>query len=158
MKRLAIALAVVCSGCGSSKVVTVETAAVEVQTTTTTIFPPTTTTSTTAPPPPTTSSTSPMRGRKAGERVSRSSRPRVSGDGVWSALARCESSGNPGSVSADGRYSGAFQFSDATWHSLGMEGRAADHLYEVQLEAAKRLLARSGWSQWPRCSRRLGLR
>jgi hypothetical protein len=93
------------------------------------------------------------------ERASRSSaRPRVAGDALWAALARCESSGNPAARSADGRYSGAFQFSDATWQSLGFDGRAADYPYSVQVEAAKRLQARSGWSQWPRCARRLGLR
>ena len=87
----------------------------------------------------------------------RASRSGVRGD-VWAALARCESGGNPAARSANGRYTGAFQFSDATWQSLGYEGRAADHAYAVQLEAAKRLQARSGWGQWPRCSRQLGLR
>ena len=80
------------------------------------------------------------------------------GDALWTALARCESSGNPSARSADGQYSGAFQFSDATWQSLGFDGRAAEAPYEVQLAAAKRLQARSGWDQWPRCARRLGLR
>lgn len=84
-------------------------------------------------------------------------RSTVTGD-VWGALARCESGGNPLSRSAGGRYTGAFQFADATWHSLGYEGSAADHPYETQLEGAKRLQARSGWGQWPRCSRKLGLR
>ena len=88
-------------------------------------------------------------------RASRSSR--VRGD-VWAALARCESGGNPAARSANGRYTGAFQFSKATWQSLGYGGTAADHPYEVQLAAAQKLQARSGWGQWPRCSRRLGLR
>ena len=91
-------------------------------------------------------------------RSSSAGRSRLTGDAVWAALARCESSGNPTARSRDGRYSGAFQFSDATWRSLGFAGRAADHPYEVQLVAAKRLQARSGWGQWPRCARRLGLR
>lgn len=89
-------------------------------------------------------------------------RPSRSGDGVrgdvWAALARCESGGNPAARSAGGRYTGAFQFSNATWQSLGYGGSAADHPYEVQVEAAQRLQARSGWGQWPRCARRLGLR
>jgi hypothetical protein len=84
--------------------------------------------------------------------------PGATDDDTWAALARCESSGNPSARSGNGRYSGAFQFSDATWQGLGYEGRAADHPYGVQLEAAKRLQARSGWGQWPRCARRLGLR
>ena len=77
---------------------------------------------------------------------------------MWAALARCESDGNPSARSAGGRYTGAFQFSNATWQSLGYSGSAADHPYEVQVAAAQRLQARSGWDQWPRCSRQLGLR
>jgi hypothetical protein len=77
---------------------------------------------------------------------------------VWAALARCESGGDPSARSGGGRYTGAFQFSNATWQSLGYSGSAADHPYEVQVAAAQRLQARSGWGQWPRCARRLGLR
>ena len=77
---------------------------------------------------------------------------------VWTALAACESGGNPDAVSSGGRYHGAFQFSVATWQGLGYPGSPTDHPYAVQLEAAQRLQARSGWGQWPRCSRRLGLR
>lgn len=77
---------------------------------------------------------------------------------AWAALAACESGGNPRARSADGRYFGAFQFSVETWRSLGYGGNPADHPYSVQLQAAQRLQARSGWDQWPRCSRRLGLR
>lgn len=87
--------------------------------------------------------------------ASRSRRP--AGD-VWARLAACESGGNPRAHSASGLYHGAFQFSLPTWHSLGYRGNPADHSYATQLEAAQRLQARSGWGQWPRCSRRLGLR
>lgn len=79
-------------------------------------------------------------------------------DSVWAALARCESGGNPAAGGGGGQYFGAFQFSVATWRSLGYSGNPADQSYAVQLEAAKRLQARSGWGQWPRCARRLGLR
>lgn len=89
-------------------------------------------------------------------RAARASRA-ARGD-VWAALARCESGGNPNARSANGRYFGAFQFSVATWRSLGYGGTAADHPYETQLTAARRLQARSGWGQWPHCARRLGLR
>lgn len=82
---------------------------------------------------------------------------RPTGD-VWTRLAACESGGNPQARSASGLYYGAFQFSLATWQSLGYEGNPVDHSYATQLEAARRLQARSGWGQWPRCSRRLGLR
>ena len=83
-------------------------------------------------------------------------RPRPTGD-VWSALAACESGGNPSAHGGGGRYHGAFQFSLPTWRSLGYEGDPHEYSYEVQLEAAKKLQARSGWGQWPRCARRLGL-
>lgn len=112
--------------------------------------PPTTTT--TAPPPPTT----------VAPRASRSAtRVRFAGpvtDDVWTALARCEAGGRPDAVSRSGKYYGAFQFSLATWRSMGMTGTPIEFPYEVQLDAAKRLQARSGWGQWPVCSRRLGLR
>lgn len=84
--------------------------------------------------------------------------PSVIGDDVWSALARCESGGRPTAVSRSGKYFGAFQFSLATWRGIGMTGNPIDYPYEVQLGAAKRLQARSGWGQWPTCSRKLGLR
>jgi hypothetical protein len=89
--------------------------------------------------------------------TARPSRSGVRGD-VWAALARCESGGNASARSSNGLYTGAFQFSNATWQSLGYGGSAADHPYAVQVEAAQRLQARSGWGQWPRCARKLGLR
>lgn len=95
--------------------------------------------------------------REAKERARRGQGGQRSSGGVWTALARCESGGNPTSRSKTGRYTGAFQFSNATWQSLGYSGSAADHPYDVQLEGAQRLQARSGWGQWPRCARKLGL-
>jgi hypothetical protein len=95
--------------------------------------------------------------RAAAARASRSSSASARPSGPWAALAACESGGNPRARSASGLYFGAFQFSVATWRSLGYGGNPADHSYGTQLEAAKRLQARSGWGQWPRCARRLGL-
>lgn len=77
---------------------------------------------------------------------------------IWWRLALCESGGNPKAVSASGRYRGAFQFSLETWRSLGMAGDPIQFDYGTQLIAAKRLQVRSGWGQWPSCSRQLGLR
>jgi ATP-dependent helicase YprA (DUF1998 family) len=51
---------------------------------------------------------------------------------------------------------GAYQFLDSTWQSLGYSGTASNHPPAVQDEAALKLLARSGWSQWttaPLCGR-----
>lgn len=78
-------------------------------------------------------------------------------ESVWSRLAQCESTGNPRAVSASGKYRGLYQFSIETWLSVGETGDPIDASPEVQLAAAKRLQARSGWSQWPQCAARLGL-
>ena len=51
---------------------------------------------------------------------------------------------------------GAYQFQDATWHSLGYTGSAQDHPPEVQDEAARKLKARDGWRPWttaPMCGK-----
>lgn len=77
---------------------------------------------------------------------------------VWAALARCESGGNPGSVSANGKYHGLYQFSVATWASVGGSGLPSQASAEEQTQRAQALQARSGWGQWPACSRKLGLR
>jgi hypothetical protein len=111
-----------------------------------------TTTTTIAPPPPPT----------VPPRASRSAvRPRYTGpitDDTFIRLSWCEAGGRADAVSRSGKYFGAFQFSLATWHSMGMAGNPIDYPYDVQLETAKRLQARSGWGQWPVCSRKLGLR
>lgn len=75
--------------------------------------------------------------------------PTVATD-VWSRLAKCESG-----IRNDGGapYYGYFQFSAATWKSVGGAGLPNDHSYAVQLEFAKKLQARSGWGQWPHCSK-----
>ncbi len=51
---------------------------------------------------------------------------------------------------------GAYQFTDATWHSLGYSGTASDAPPAVQDEAARKLQARDGWGPWttaPLCGR-----
>ena len=61
----------------------------------------------------------------------------------------CESSGNYAINTGNGFY-GAYQFDLGTWHALGYSG------YPNQ--AAMTLHAQRGWSPWPGCSARLGLR
>lgn len=75
--------------------------------------------------------------------------------GVWADLAECES-GMTNAETGNG-FSGYFQFSLSTWRSVGETGRPSDYSYAHQLAAAQRLQARSGWGQWPACSRLLGL-
>jgi hypothetical protein len=76
--------------------------------------------------------------------------------GVWAALRQCESSGNYAENTGNG-YFGAYQFSQATWTSLGYAGRPDQAPPAVQDQAAQRLQARSGWGQWPACAAALGL-
>jgi hypothetical protein len=76
--------------------------------------------------------------------------------GVWAALRQCESGGNYRDDTGNGYY-GAYQFSLATWRGLGLGGLPSAATPAVQDLAAHRLEVRSGWGQWPVCSRRLHL-
>lgn len=82
----------------------------------------------------------------------------VAGDDVWDALARCESS--DGRDSANGKYHGYFQMLPDTARKLGgLKGDPSNYSYEEQKAAAKRIQQKAGFrSQWPACSRKLGLR
>ena len=76
--------------------------------------------------------------------------------GVWAELRRCES-GDDYTIDTGNGYYGAYQFSAATWHGLGFTGLPDQAPPAFQDEAAVELQTRSGWGQWPACSRRLGL-
>lgn len=80
-----------------------------------------------------------------------------SGGDPWAALAQCEAGGNPARNSGNGYY-GMYQFSLSTWRSVGGSGLPSEASAEEQTMRAKMLQARSGWGQWPACTRRLGLR
>lgn len=80
------------------------------------------------------------------------------GEPVWDKLARCESGGRPDAVSANGLYHGMFQFSAATWRAVGGTGLPSQASPNEQLQRAKELRKRSGWGQWPHCSKTLNLR
>ncbi len=77
--------------------------------------------------------------------------------GVWSALAQCESGGNPAAVSANGLYYGLYQFSISTWASVGGSGLPSQATAAEQTMRAQILQARAGWGQWPYCAAKLGL-
>ena len=78
-------------------------------------------------------------------------------DVVWQRLRNCEAGGRYERNSGNGYY-GAYQMSAGTWHSLGYSGLPHQAPPEVQDQAARKLQARSGWGQWPACSRRVGAR
>jgi hypothetical protein len=72
-------------------------------------------------------------------------------DATFACIRQLESGNN---YSAPG--GGAYQFQDATWHSLGYSGTASDAPPAVQDEAARKLQARDGWAPWttaPLCGR-----
>ena len=73
----------------------------------------------------------------------------------WPALARCESGGNPRAVSGTGKYRGLYQFSYATWSSVGGSGDPAAASPDEQTYRAKLLYNRSGAGQWPHCGKYL---
>jgi resuscitation-promoting factor RpfB len=73
----------------------------------------------------------------------------------WSALAQCESGGNPQSVSGNGMYYGLYQFSVQTWQSMGGIGNPADATPREQTYRAIILYQTSGADQWPVCGKYL---
>jgi len=70
------------------------------------------------------------------------------------AIAQCESGGDPTAVSPGGRYRGKYQFSRATWRSLGGTGDPAAAPESLQDELAAKLMRTQGPSAWPTCSSR----
>jgi hypothetical protein len=85
------------------------------------------------------------------------------GDGSrWDRLAQCEAGGNWATNTGNG-FGGGLQFmhqrSYSTWLSFG-GGEFAPHPWEAsreqQIVVAERVLASSGWTAWPGCSRRFG--
>ncbi|HEV2061895.1 MAG TPA: transglycosylase family protein [Solirubrobacteraceae bacterium] len=91
-----------------------------------------------------------VRVRKASRRKRQFSDPAA----LLARIAECESGGDPTAVSPDGRYRGKYQFSRATWRSLGGRGDPAKAPEAEQDRLARLLLERQGPSAWPTCSRR----
>ncbi len=88
--------------------------------------------------------------------VTAPAKPATPTPGAWAALRGCESSDNYLDNTGNGYY-GAYQFSLATWQSLGYGELPSDAPPAVQDQAAQQLQSQRGWSQWPTCARRLGL-
>lgn len=76
---------------------------------------------------------------------------------VWDRLAQCESGGN-WSINTGNGYSGGLQFNPGTWRSNGGSGQAHQASREEQIRVAENLRAARGFSPWPACSAKLGLR
>ena len=87
--------------------------------------------------------------------------PQGGGDAAglnWSALAECESGGDPTAVNSAGGYYGLYQFSTASWQSVGGTGLPSEAGAGEQTQRAQQLYNAVGgnWqSQWPHCGARL---
>jgi peptidoglycan hydrolase-like protein with peptidoglycan-binding domain len=71
---------------------------------------------------------------------------------VMAKIAQCESGGDPSAVSPSGQYRGKYQFSQATWESLGGTGDPAKADENVQDMYAAALYNARGLAPWPACS------
>ena len=71
--------------------------------------------------------------------------------GSMAAIRACESGGNYGAVSANGRYRGAYQFDRQTWQSVGGTGDPAAASPAEQDARASRLRSQRGSNPWPSC-------
>jgi hypothetical protein len=70
-----------------------------------------------------------------------------------SAIAECESHGDPRAISAGGTYRGKYQFSFATWRSVGGKGDPATASETEQDRRAAVLYRTGGAGHWPVCGR-----
>ena len=66
-------------------------------------------------------------------------------------IAACESGGDPHAIGGGGTYRGKYQFSYATWASVGGSGDPAAASEAEQDRRAAMLYARTGASSWPVC-------
>lgn len=78
-------------------------------------------------------------------------------DDPWYRLRVCES-GNNYSINTGNGYFGAYQFNAGTWRAYGGKGLPHQNTAAEQDLRAKLLYRDRGWSPWPACSRKLGLR
>jgi uncharacterized protein YabE (DUF348 family) len=80
--------------------------------------------------------------------------PTSASDLDWSALADCESGGNPAEDTGNGFY-GMYQFTISTWDSLGGSGLPSDASAGTQTALAEKLYSEAGAGQWPVCGKNL---
>src|SRR4051794_30011801 len=68
-----------------------------------------------------------------------------------SAIAACESGGDPHAVGGGGAFRGKYQFTYASWQAVGGSGDPASAPEAEQDRRAAMLMARSGAGNWPIC-------
>ena len=76
----------------------------------------------------------------------------------WHAIAKCESSLDPTAVSSTGKYRGLFQFDNRSWGYVGGSGDPSRASVKEQYKRAKMLQELQGWSAWPVCSKKVGIK
>ena len=74
---------------------------------------------------------------------------------ILAQIAQCESGGNPTAVSPSGQYRGKYQFSQATWESLGGTGKPDEADEATQDALALALYNERGLAPWPTCGAKL---
>lgn len=116
-------------------------------------------TTTTTAPPTTTTTVAPRARTAPMVRAANVTKPTPVSDEVWDRIAACESGQRWDDTR--GGYEGGLHFLHDTWVRAGGR-RFAEHAYQAtrrqQIDIANEWLARTGWYQWPACSRKLGLR
>lgn len=86
-----------------------------------------------------------------------STAPSTGGGSNWDRLAACESGGNWNINTGNGYY-GGLQFNQGTWTANGGKGSPHNASKAEQIRVAENLRAARGYSPWPACSAKLGLR
>jgi hypothetical protein len=95
-----------------------------------------------------------LRNRRLHRRIARLERraPASTASAPLAAIAACESGGDPAADTGNGFY-GKYQFTMATWQSVGGTGNPAAAPEAEQDRRAARLYAQAGSSPWPVCGR-----
>lgn len=94
----------------------------------------------------------PTRRRASAPRAKASSKATSSSGSGLAKIRACESGGNYGAVSANGKHRGAYQFDQQTWQSVGGTGDPAAASPAEQDRRASALQQQRGSSPWPSCS------
>ncbi len=98
-----------------------------------------------------TSQDTPRRGTQARVRAQSASSSGGGGGGGLAAVRACESGGDYGAVSSNGKHRGAYQFDRRTWASVGGTGDPATASAAEQDRRAQALYRQRGSSPWPSC-------
>jgi hypothetical protein len=67
-------------------------------------------------------------------------------------IAQCESGGDPNAIGGGGEFRGKYQFTRASWRTVGGKGDPARASEAEQDKRAKMLYRRQGPSAWPNCA------